>query len=260
VLALLWEVFMRVNIKNNIIFTWQKLIRRMYYTRKLESSIITGLKNNPVTAIIGPRQCGKSTLANTIAGHPKYKITKGQILLEGRDITEMSPDKRAAAGLFLSFQYPVEIEGVTLSNFLRTAYNSINGDNKKSLSEFNKYLKEKMKELDMDSSFSKRYLNKGFSGGEKKRAEILQMSVLRPKMIMLDETDSGLDIDALKIVGEGVTKLKNRERSFLVITHYERILKYITPDFVHIISDGQIVKSGGAELAKQIEDFGFNSY
>lgn len=210
-------------------------------------------------ALMGRNGSGKSTLANVIAGHPKYEITSGSIILNGEDITELSPDKRAALGLFLSFQYPVEIEGVTLSNFLRTAYNSINKEEQKSLPEFHKYLKEKMEELDIDRSFARRYLNKGFSGGEKKRAEILQMSVLQPKCIILDETDSGLDVDALRIVGEGVTKLRNEERSFLVITHYERILRYIKPDHVHIMKEGQIVKSGGPELAKEIEEQGFDN-
>ena len=211
-------------------------------------------------ALMGRNGSGKSTLANTIAGHPKYEITKGEILLDGKNMVELSADKRAASGLFLSFQYPVEIEGITMSNFLRTAYNSINPTNQKTLPEFHKYLKEKMSDLEMDKTFARRYLNKGFSGGEKKKAEILQMSVLQPKSIILDETDSGLDVDALRIVGEGVTKLQDGEKSFLVITHYERILRYIKPDFVHIMKDGKIVKSGGAELAKEIEEGGFDGF
>ena len=217
------------------------------------------VKQGSTHALMGRNGSGKSTLANTISGHPKYEITSGSITLNGEDIAELSPDKRAALGLFLSFQYPVEIEGVTMSNFLRTAYNATHQQTQKSLPEFHKYLKEKMTELDMDSSFARRYLNKGFSGGEKKRAEILQMSVLQPNCIILDETDSGLDVDALRIVGEGVSKLRNETRSFLVITHYERILRYIEPDFVHIMKNGKIVKSGGAELAKQIEEKGFEN-
>jgi len=226
-----------------------------------DKEIIKGLnleiESGTTHALMGRNGSGKSTLANTIAGHPKYIITEGDILLDGVSIRELSPDKRAKLGVFLSFQYPVEIEGLTLANFLRSAYNSVYPDNKKSLIEFHRYLKEKMLELDIDSKFSRRYLNKGFSGGEKKRAEILQMNVLQPKMIILDETDSGLDVDALKIVGEGLTRLRNEKKSFLVITHYERILKYVKPDFVHIMKDGKIIKSGGPELAKLIEDNGF---
>jgi len=215
------------------------------------------IENGSKHAIMGKNGSGKSTLVNTIAGHPKYNITQGEILIDGENINEWTPDKRAIAGIFLSFQYPIEIEGVTLTNFLRTAYNSINKDNPKSISQFFKYLKEKMDELEIDKSFARRYLNKGFSGGEKKKSEILQMSVLNPKIILLDETDSGLDVDALEIVGKGIEKIQDDKKSFLVITHYERILKYIKPDFVHIMKDGKIIKSGDATLAKQIEEQGF---
>jgi Fe-S cluster assembly ATP-binding protein len=211
-----------------------------------------------VHALMGPNGSGKSTLANTMMGHPKYEITKGTIILDGEDITELDPDKRAQLGLFLSFQYPQEIDGVTLSNFLKTAYNATHPDAPLEMLKFHNYLKEKMADLKMDLAFARRYLNKGFSGGEKKRAEILQMSILQPSYVLLDETDSGLDVDALKIVAEGVNKLKSPERGFLLITHYHRILHYIQPDFVHIIKDGHLVRTGKADLAKRIEDEGFD--
>ena len=212
-----------------------------------------------VHALMGPNGSGKSTLANVLMGNPKYKITKGKIFLDGENITEMSADERAKRGLFLSFQYPSEITGVTMSNFLRTAYNSIKKTNVNVI-DFHRRLKDKMKELEMDSSFSKRYINEGFSGGEKKRAEILQMAVLEPKYAILDETDSGLDINSIKIVGDNITKMKNHERGILIITHYYRILNYLTPDKVHVMIDGKIVEEGGKELAEDIENNGFNKY
>ncbi len=212
-----------------------------------------------VHALMGPNGSGKSTLANVLMGNPKYKITKGKIFLDGENITEMSADERAKRGLFLSFQYPSEITGVTMSNFLRTAYNSIKKTNVNVI-DFHRRLKDKMKELEMDSSFSKRYINEGFSGGEKKRAEILQMAVLEPRYAILDETDSGLDINSIKIVGDNITKMKNHERGILIITHYYRILNYLTPDKVHVMIDGKIVEEGGKELAEDIENNGFNKY
>lgn len=210
-----------------------------------------------VHAIMGPNGSGKSTLANAIMGHPKYKITKGRILLDGKDITEQKANLRAKAGLFLSFQYPAEITGVTISNFLRTALNNLQ-EKKYSILDFHNLLKEKMKELKMDPSFGKRYLNEGFSGGEKKRAEILQLIVLEPKYALLDETDSGLDVDAIRIVAEGINKIKQRkEMGIIVITHYNRILEYLKPDEISILYQGKIIANGGYELAKQIEKEGF---
>ncbi|MAG52839.1 MAG: Fe-S cluster assembly ATPase SufC [Nanoarchaeota archaeon] len=212
-----------------------------------------------VHALMGPNGSGKSTLANVLMGNPKYEVTKGRILLDGEDITTLSPDERAKKGLFLSFQYPSEITGVTMSNFLRTAWNSIK-DEKLDVIQFHAKLKEKMVELEMDESFRKRYINEGFSGGEKKRAEILQMSVLEPKYAILDETDSGLDINSIKIVGDGVNKMKKDDNGIFIITHYYRILNFIIPDKVHIMIDGKIVEEGGKELAEEIEKNGFDKY
>lgn len=209
-----------------------------------------------VVAIMGPNGSGKSTLANTIMGHPKYNVTSGKILVDGEDVTRMAPDLRARKGLFLSFQYPKEISGLTLGNFLRTALNA-RREEKIGVVEFHKLLKEKMIELDMDASFRKRSLNEGFSGGEKKRCEILQMLVLEPTYAILDETDSGLDVDALKIVAAGIQKMRSPDRGLLIITHYNRILDYLTPDVVCVMKDGKIVKTGGAELAREIEEKGF---
>lgn len=214
------------------------------------------VEKGSVVAIMGPNGSGKSTLANVIMGHPNYKITKGQIILDGEDITNIPVDEKAKKGLFLSFQYPQEIPGVTLSNFLRTALNSKN-EKKISVLDFHKLLKEKMKLLHFDEGFSLRYLNDGFSGGEKKKAEILQMAVLDPIISILDETDSGLDVDALKVVAEGVNALKGKDKGILLITHYQRILDYIIPDNVHIFIDGKIAKSGGKELALHVEKEGY---
>ena len=209
-----------------------------------------------VVALMGPNGSGKSTLAYALMGHPRYEITSGKILLNGEDVTEARPDERARKGLFLSFQYPQEISGVSVSNFLRTALNAKN-EKKISVMDFHKILQEKMKLLKIDKSFALRYLNEGFSGGEKKRMEILQMAVLQPKIGILDETDSGLDIDALRTVAEGINDLKGSELGVLLITHYQRILNYITPDKVHIVMDGKIVKSGGKELALEVEERGY---
>ena len=211
-----------------------------------------------VVALMGPNGSGKSTLAYALMGHPRYEIIKGKIFLNGEDITKAPADKRAKKGLFLSFQYPQEISGVTVSNFLRTALNAKRKeDNKISVPDFHKLLHEKMELLKTDKSFAMRYLNEGFSGGEKKKAEILQMAVLRPSIGIMDETDSGLDIDSLKIVANGVNALKGPEMGILLITHYQRILNYITPDKVHIVVDGEVVKSGGKELALEVEEKGY---
>ena len=214
-----------------------------------------------VHALMGPNGSGKSTLAHAMMGHPKYKITKGKILLDGEDITNAKPEVRAQKGLFLSFQYPSEISGVTISNFLRTAVNNLR--EKKNLVpysvvDFHRLLKEKMAQLKIDASFSKRYLNEGFSGGEKKRMEILQLSMLEPTYALLDETDSGLDVDAMKTVAEGVEKIrKEREMSVVVITHYSKFLEYLKPEAVSILYNGKIVKTGEYKLAQQIEKKGF---
>jgi len=215
------------------------------------------VKKGEVCALMGPNGSGKSTLAYTLMGHPKYNVDKGEVWYKGKNILEMPPDERAKLGLFLSFQYPQEIPGVSVSNFLRTAYNSVK-PSQISVPDFVKLLREKMKMLKIDDSFSRRYLNEGFSGGEKKRAEILQLAVLQPEMAILDETDSGLDIDSLKIVAEGINSLLNPNFGALIITHYQRILNYITPDAVHIMVKGRIVKSGGKELAHELEAKGYD--
>ena len=207
-------------------------------------------------ALIGPNGAGKSTLASILIGHPKYEITKGKIILEGEEIQEDAVDERARKGLFLSFQYPEEIPGLTVEDFLRSAREAVTGE-KQYIFKFNKLLKEKMAELKMDESYASRYLNVGFSGGEKKKNEILQMSILEPKLAILDETDSGLDRDATKIVFEGIKTLKSTDRSMLIITHYDKVLEYLEPDFFHILIDGKIVKSGGKELAEFIEENGY---
>jgi Fe-S cluster assembly ATP-binding protein len=218
------------------------------------------IEKGEVVALMGPNGSGKSTLAYALMGHPGYTITDGKIILNKEDVTNASPDERAKKGLFLSFQYPQEIAGVSVSNFLRTALNAKReAKNEKLISviEFHKLLQEKMKLLKVDKSFALRYLNEGFSGGEKKRMEILQMAMLQPNIGILDETDSGLDVDALRTVAEGVNSLKGPELGVLLITHYQRILNYITPDKVHIVMDGKVVKSGGKELALEVENKGY---
>ncbi len=212
-----------------------------------------------VVVIMGPNGSGKSTLANTLAGHPKYEITKGNIELDGDNVTEDAANDRAKKGLFLSMQYPPEIEGVTIANFLRLAVNAQREEKMNPL-KIHAMLLEKMKELGVDESFLKRYLNVGLSGGEKKRLEILQLAVLDPTYAILDETDSGLDVDALKIVSEGINTFRGEEKGILLITHYNRILEYVTPDEIHIMMDGKIVKSGGAELALEIEKDGYTLF
>lgn len=221
------------------------------------------IQQGEVHALMGPNGSGKSTLANALMGHPAYHITGGEVYFDGKDLLEMEADERSRAGLFLAFQYPVSIPGVTLANFLRQAINSRmkaeNPDSKGiSVPEFVRLLRSKMDYLQMDHSFAGRYLNEGFSGGEKKRAEILQMATLQPKIAVLDETDSGLDIDALRIVSEGVNRLKGPEMGVLVITHYQRILNYVKPQFVHVMFEGQIVESDGPELALQLEAQGYD--
>jgi len=221
-----------------------------------EKEIIKGLdlriKQGEIHALMGPNGSGKSTLSFAIMGHPKYKVTRGNILLNGRDMTKLSTDERARAGLFLSFQYPSEIPGVSMANFLRTAYNQVN---KISINDFMALLNGQMQLLKMDKDFAKRYVNVGFSGGEKKKAEILQMAILKPKYAILDETDSGLDVDALRIVANGIKRLS--DSGILIITHYQRILHYIKPNRVHIMIDGRITNSGDYRLAEDIEKKGY---
>ncbi len=209
-----------------------------------------------INALMGPNGSGKSTLANVLMGNPKYEVTQGKILYNGKDITELEQDERAKAGLFLSFQYPQEIQGVTIANFLRTALNGIKGE-KVPVMEFKKLLDEKMASLNMDPKFGLRYLNAGFSGGEKKKAEILQLAVLDPQLAILDETDSGLDIDALKAVSEGVNQFMNKDKCILIITHYKRILEFIKPDKLFIMLEGKIALEGKGDLVDQLEAKGY---
>jgi Fe-S cluster assembly ATP-binding protein len=218
------------------------------------------VRSGETHAIMGPNGSGKSTLASTIAGHPKYTVTSGTITLDGEDVLEMSVDERARAGLFLAMQYPVEIPGVTVTNFLRTAKTAIDGE-APSLRTWTKEVKEGMKNLRMDDRFAQRNVNEGFSGGEKKRHEILQLELLKPKLAILDETDSGLDVDALKIVSEGVNRSKETTGlGILLITHYTRILRYIKPDFVHVMVSGRIAEEGGPELADRLENEGYDRF
>ncbi|MCL6533261.1 MAG: Fe-S cluster assembly ATPase SufC [Armatimonadetes bacterium] len=210
-----------------------------------------------VHALMGPNGSGKSTLAKVLAGHPGYEVTEGEVLFNGENLLEMEPDERARAGLFLAFQYPMEVPGVTIANFLRLAYQRRFNKEVK-YTEFYKILLQHLKRLEMDASFAARPVNEGFSGGEKKRFEIVQMSLLEPTLAVLDETDSGLDIDALKVVANGVNAMRSPERAFLVITHYQRILNYITPDYVHVMVDGRIVRSGDARLALELEEKGYD--
>lgn len=214
-----------------------------------------------VHAIMGPNGSGKSTLSKVLAGHPSYEVTGGEVLYNGENLLELEPDERAKAGIFLAFQYPVEVPGVSNSQFLRLAYNEKMkhlGEEELDPLEFNDYLKEKAKVVEMSSEFFKRSVNEGFSGGEKKRNEILQMAVLNPTLAILDETDSGLDIDALRIVAEGVNKLRSADNAIILVTHYQRLLNYIVPDFVHVLADGKVVKEGGKELALELEEKGYD--
>ena len=230
--------------------------------KEILKGVDLSIKQGEVHAIMGPNGTGKSTLAYALMGHPSYEITAGEVQFKGANILELEPDERSRLGIFLAFQYPVSIPGVTVANFLRTAINARRraqnpNDKGVAIPEFRKKMKEQMELLKMDQAFAGRYLNEGFSGGEKKRAEILQMAMLRPEIAILDETDSGLDIDALRIVSEGVNALRGPELGALVITHYQRILNYIKPDFVHVMLGGRIVESGGAELALHLEEHGY---
>lgn len=217
------------------------------------------IKGGEVHAIMGPNGTGKSTLSSAIMGHPKYEVTGGSVTLDGEDVLEMAVDERARKGLFLAMQYPSEISGVTNADFLRSAINARRGEgNEISLMKFIREMEKQMSVLDMDESFSHRYLNEGFSGGEKKRNEILQMMMLKPRIAIMDEIDSGLDIDALKVVAKGVNEMLSPDLGVLVITHYQRLLNYIKPDFVHVMMQGRVVKSGGPELAERLEAEGYD--
>lgn len=219
------------------------------------------IKAGEVHAIMGPNGSGKSTLSSVIAGNPTYEVTEGDVLLDNESLLGLSPEERAHKGIFLSFQYPIEIPGVTTTNFIKTAVNEkrkANGLDELPAKDMLKLIREKSELLEMDRKFLSRSLNEGFSGGEKKRNEIFQMAMLEPKLAILDETDSGLDIDALKIVANGVNKLRNKDNAVIVITHYQRLLEYIVPDFVHVIHNGKIVKSGGKELAFELEEKGYD--
>jgi len=246
---------------------WRKLVLEI---RNLTASIdgnqiLKGINltinKGEVHAIMGPNGSGKSTLAKVLAGHPAYEVTGGEVIYDGKNLLEMSPDERAREGVFMAFQYPVEVPGVSNAQFLRLAYNEkqkhIGADELDPL-EFKDLLKEKAALVEMDASFMTRSVNEGFSGGEKKRNEILQMAVLDPKLSVLDETDSGLDIDALRVVAEGVNKLHDPNKAVIVVTHYQRLLNYIVPDFVHVLSGGRIVKEGGKELALELEEKGYD--
>ena len=239
-------------------------IRNLYASvdgNEILKGINLTVNKGEVHAIMGPNGSGKSTLAKVLSGHPQYEVTAGEVIYKGRNLLEMSPDERAREGVFMAFQYPIEVPGVSNAQFLRLAYNEKQkhqGEEELDPLEFKDLLKEKAKLVEMDASFMTRSVNEGFSGGEKKRNEILQMAVLDPKLSVLDETDSGLDIDALRIVAEGVNKLHDPNKAVILVTHYQRLLNYIIPDFVHVLSAGRIVKEGGKELALQLEEKGYD--
>ncbi|MBV7411959.1 Fe-S cluster assembly ATPase SufC [Dermabacteraceae bacterium P13115] len=229
-------------------------------TKEILKGVDLTIRSGETHAIMGPNGSGKSTLAYSIAGHPKYEITSGSVMLDGEDVLEMSVDERARAGMFLAMQYPVEVPGVTVSNFLRTAKTAVSGEAPK-LRTWVKDVKDAMDNLRMDHAFAERNVNEGFSGGEKKRHEILQMELLKPKIAILDETDSGLDVDALRIVSEGVNRAKaDTNVGIMLITHYTRILKYIKPDFVHVFVNGKVAEQGGPELAARLEEEGYDRF
>jgi Fe-S cluster assembly ATP-binding protein len=262
-----WVGFIKRSIFIQGALFMSELVIRNLHVSIADLEILKGVnltvKQGEVHALMGPNGTGKTTLAYTLMGHPSYKVTQGEAFFKGQNILELSPDERSHLGLFLAFQYPVSIPGVTIANFLRTAINTqmkARDPQSKGISipDFRRMLKEKMELLKMDSAFAGRYLNEGFSGGEKKRAEVLQMAALQPEIAIMDETDSGLDIDALRIVAEGVNALRGPDLGVLVITHYQRILNYIKPDYVHIMMNGRIVETGGPELALHLEERGYD--
>jgi Fe-S cluster assembly ATP-binding protein len=224
--------------------------------KEILKGVDLSINRGEVHALMGPNGSGKSTLANTLMGHPRYAVTAGRVFFKGQDIVHLTTDQRARMGLFLAFQYPTSIPGVTMVNFLRASLKAVRGSDVP-VREFRTILKETMDLLKVDESFARRYVNDGFSGGEMKRAEVLQLGILRPELAVMDETDSGLDIDALRTVAEGVTALMGPDMGALIITHYQRILNYIKPDFVHVLFGGRIVKSGGRELAQELEAKGY---
>ncbi|HEY4598413.1 MULTISPECIES: Fe-S cluster assembly ATPase SufC [Corynebacterium] len=228
--------------------------------KKILNGVNLTINSGETHAIMGPNGSGKSTLAYAISGHPRYEVTEGEVLLDGVNLLDLDVDERARAGLFLAMQYPTEVPGVSMANFLRSAATATRGEAPK-LREWVKEAREAMKELDIDPSFSERSVNEGFSGGEKKRHEVLQLGLLKPKFAILDETDSGLDVDALRIVSEGINRYQERENGgVLMITHYQRILNYVKPDHVHVFAGGRIVTSGGPELAEQLENEGYDKF
>jgi Fe-S cluster assembly ATP-binding protein len=254
------EQFLKKQILNNTMLSIKNL-----HARVEEKEILKGLnlevKAGEVHAIMGPNGAGKSSLASVLSGRPGYEVTQGSVTLDGKDVLTYSPEDRAREGIFLAFQYPIEIPGVSNINFLKTAMNEIRayrGEDPLTAKEFLQLSKEKQKLVEFDAKLVNRSLNEGFSGGEKKRNEIFQLAMLHPKLAILDETDSGLDIDALRIVSRGVNKLRNENNAFVLITHYQRLLEYIIPDFVHVLSDGKIVKTGGKELALELEEKGYD--
>jgi Fe-S cluster assembly ATP-binding protein len=234
--------------------------------REILKGVSLGISRGEVHAVMGPNGSGKSTLSNTLMGHPGYQVTGGQVLYKGQNVLELEPDERARLGIYLAFQYPTVVPGVTMANFLRTALNARRGydgkDKSKAITprEFRTLLKEPMQTLRMDDSFLSRYINDGFSGGEKKRAEILQMAVLNPEIAILDETDSGLDIDSIRFVSEAINSMRGPDLGVLIITHYSRILEFIKPDFIHVLVNGQVVQSGGPEIAMQLEKSGYSAW
>ncbi|MCC6484687.1 MAG: Fe-S cluster assembly ATPase SufC [Armatimonadetes bacterium] len=240
------------------------VIRKLHATvegKEILKGIDLTVYPGEVHAIMGPNGSGKSTLAQVLAGHPAFEVTEGQVLFNGQDLLELEPEDRAREGVFLAFQYPIEIPGVTNSSFLRAGVNEVRkhrGEDTLDAYDFNHFVREKSKIVQLDPSLLERSVNEGFSGGEKKRNEIFQMAMLEPRLGILDETDSGLDIDALRIVAGGVNQLRSPERSFVVVTHYQRLLDYIVPDFVHVLYDGRVVKSGQKELALELEDKGYD--
>ena len=234
-------------------------VRASIEEKEILKGINLTINKGEIHVVMGTNGAGKSTLANVIMGNPAYEVTEGSIVFDGENITEEAVNDRAKKGIFMSFQHPISVPGITVENFIRTAKNTITGENVRALA-FKKELKTKMEELSFDTSYANRYVNEGFSGGERKKNEILQMSILNPKLAILDETDSGLDVDAVRIVSEGVNRFHNEENAVLIITHHNQILQKLNPNYVHILIDGRIVKTGGPELVREIEEEGYDAY